>query len=450
MTVAKRDFHSMTFYNPEKTYNGFTLFSPITQVPGNTWLIDMRGRFVHRWQLPGWIRMHAELLPTGNLLLALYDPKSAIPGLSWVGGEVIEMDWDGNIVWRYREPYMDTHDRVRMKNGNTLIMKFSELPKGIAARMKTGRPGTELKGGIMLSNVLQEITPEGNVAWEWRAWEHLDPEVVTNSHEVPRAMWPSFNSLVELPDGNILTCSPFTSNLFIIDKATGNIKWMWGQATEKEEKYRISFSHNPSLLDNGNILLFDNGRYGFWRQGHSRIIEVNPTTKEIEWEYEEDNPIDFFSHIQGGCQRLPNGNTLICESMRGRFFEVTQKGEIVWEYISPIYNRVPTHLPSTMYGLSNGVFRCQRYGPDFPGLQGRKFNPEKLDLWNRLYGPDAFRPWANPTWNPPTEKALIEEEGVPKEKEAGCVTASHATYDQSKPSVGQPSKQMSRIKLLGY
>ena len=33
-----------------------------------------------------------------------------------------------------------------------------------------------------------------------------------------------------------------------------------------------------------------------------------------------------------GAQRLPNGNTLICDSVSGTIFEVTLKDEIVWKY----------------------------------------------------------------------------------------------------------------------
>jgi hypothetical protein len=41
-----------------------------------------------------------------------------------------------------------------------------------------------------------------------------------------------------------------------------------------------------------------------------------------------------------GCQRLPSGNTIICESDNGRFFEVTPDNEIVWEYENPYPNRL--------------------------------------------------------------------------------------------------------------
>ena len=231
-----------------------------------------------------------------------------------------------------------------------------------------------------------------------------------------------------------------TSNIIIIDRATGDIKWRWGHD-------EISFPHNPSMLDNGNILVLDNGQYHihYWPPDHSRVIEVNPRTNEIEWEYKEENPVDLYTTYIGGCERLPNGNTLICEGAMGRFFEVTASGEMVWEYIVPFYARGPA--ARAIYGLSNCTYRCQRYGPDYPGLQGKKFDPEKLDLWNRLYGARIFGPYAEPTWRG-MEGVSVEEERALMEKKAP-----QARYEESKPSVAKPGKEKevsSRARLLGY
>ena len=71
MSSARRALQSVTVYKPHKAYNGFTLFSPMTQVPGNTWLIDMQGRFVHRWKLPGWVGCMPTCCPTATSCAAL-------------------------------------------------------------------------------------------------------------------------------------------------------------------------------------------------------------------------------------------------------------------------------------------------------------------------------------------------------------------------------------------
>jgi len=362
--------------------------------------------------------------------------------LPWTGGQLVEMDWDGNIVWKYLEPYIDSHDRARMRNGNTLIQKFVKVPEDIAIKVKGGIPETELDG-VMWGLALQEITQKGKVVWEWLTYEHLSPELDAITPLVQRYLWPGFNSLGELPDGNIMTSSFATSNIYIIDKGTGNIKWRWGQGI-------TSFPHDPTMLDNGNILLFDNGRYrGQWQPpDFSRVIEVNPSTNEIEWEYKAENPVDFFSTYLSSCQRLPNGNTLICAGALGRFFEVSPSGEIVWEYEVPFYARSDEEERYGLkaYGLSNLTFRCSRYGPDYPGLQGKELNPERLDLWNRLYGPEAFG-LVRPLWRG-TQRAPIADEMVPVEKKEPVAR------EEPKPSVAKPGAKpeqvRSRLKHLGY
>ena len=81
------------------------------------------------------------------------------------------------------------------------------------------------------------------------------------------------------------------------------------------------------------------------------------------------NPaITFESYFISDCQRLWNGNTLICEGSWGRFFEVTKYGDIVWEYISPYCAYDDT---SPVRGDQSTVFRAYRYAPDSPEIRGR-------------------------------------------------------------------------------
>ena len=47
----------------------------------------------------------------------------------------------------------------------------------------------------------------------------------------------------------------------------------------------ISHQHHATELESGNILIFDNGSHSRNRAA-SRIVEVNPETKEIDWTYE--------------------------------------------------------------------------------------------------------------------------------------------------------------------
>ena len=162
------------------------------------------------------------------------------------------------------------------------------------------------------------------------------------------------------PD-NIIGCGRSTNILFIIEKKTGKIVWKVGPdytaSSALRELGQIVGPHHCHMIPRGlpgagNILVFDNGGaagYGAPNPGspigvnnalrdYSRIIEFDPLTLEKVWEYRDGKR--FYSYFISSAQRLPNGNTLICEGAKGRIFEVTREGEIVWEYVSPPFSRL--------------------------------------------------------------------------------------------------------------
>ena len=130
--------------------------------------------------------------------------------------------------------------------------------------------------------------------------------------------------------GNVLICVLFLNAIAVVDLEKNQVVW----ALEGHENGLWNGMHEPVLLKNGNILIFDND-WGKEVNGKSKVIEFNPFTKEIVWQYRGDEEHPFYSRTCGTNQRLPNGNTLITESDNGRAFEVTRDGKIVWEYVSP-------------------------------------------------------------------------------------------------------------------
>jgi len=375
--------YGVTYYNPMKAYNGYTLFTPMGCT--NAWLIDMQGRFVHNWTLPNIPANDGRLLPNGHFIYSCrikWDPaemkKRGIPELSGYGGLIREVDWDNNLIWEYKDPFMH-HDFYRMKNGNTMVIKFVEVPREVMVKVKGGIPGTE-DNGKMWCDALNEVTPEGKVVWEWLSYEHLDPVEDSICPLCPRKEWTHGNACSVLPNGDILVSFRNINTVCIIDKKTGNIKWRWGHGLGE-----LAHQHDANMLPNGNILIFDNGAHrAITEVNLSMVIEVNPKTRKIEWEYRGKPVTDFYSSVCSGARRLPNGNTLICSATQGRFFEITDKGEIVWEYINPFYGEKE-------FGITNMVFRAYRYGPDYEGLKGKILDPKNLESWNRIYGSSTFQ-----------------------------------------------------------
>ncbi len=379
----------VTVYKKGKAYEGYTLVSSYTST--DLWLIDMEGNYVHRWMMPDTPRNHGIFLPNGNLLYAVAQPMQEdnpdLPRQWGLSAGLIEVDWDGDLVWKYVD-ILQHHSFYRMKNGNTLYCKAMRVPDEIASQVKGGVPGSEDRGMIFADGVT-EVNPDGEIVWEWKAHEHLDPEINTICPLCPRDDWTHVNSCFELPDGNILLSFRNISTVCIVDKSSGKVIWQWGPG-------EIAHQHDAIMLENGNILLYDNGSHRLNDSFlcYSRAVEVNPKTNKIEWQYVANPPQSFYSAVISGCQRLPNGNTLICEGTKGRAFEVTMDGEMVWEYTFPFFAPHPyasnlKYVPQMRY--TNMMFRSYRYSADYPGFAGKDLNPEKLAWVNRLYGPEAFK-----------------------------------------------------------
>jgi len=354
------------YYVPDRAYNGYTLFTPMGG--SVAWLIDMKGRPVHCWEMAYPSSGLRSLLPNGNIIYGGADLAVSRTEGRRSAAVMVEADREGNILWEYRDPRQH-HAFVRMDNGNTIVLRSVSVPDEIAARVKGGMPGTGERG--MGTDAFQEVTPEGKVVWEWLAYEHLDPEIDILCPICNRGQWTHTNSCFVLPNGDIMTTFHHLDTIGIIDKKTGDIKWRWGRG-------ELAHPHHPNMLDNGNILVFDNGQH---RQGtvmsYSRVLEVNPGTGEIVWEYMDDPPHRFYSTFGGGCQRLPNGNTLISVPAQGRIFEVTPDKERVWEFINPFYFEDKS---GSAMGFSNRVGGSRRYSPDYEGLKGIELNPERVEL----------------------------------------------------------------------
>jgi outer membrane protein assembly factor BamB len=236
----------------------------------------------------------------------------------------------------------------------------------------------------MWCDKLVEIDKEGNIVWEWKVYEHLDFSKDVFCPLEHRAEWTHQNTCTVLPDGDILASFRTLDCIVRIDKETGKIKWRFGNGGVANGE--IAHQHEPTLLDNGNILVFDNGEHRrYSRYSYTRLVEVDPKSNEVVWEYKEDPPFSWFCGCQGGCQRLPNGNTVVADTMIGRLFEVTHAGEKVWEYMSPFYGTHGFEEPNPM------IYRVYKYGKDYGAFEGKDLSPKKYEWVNRLYGRNACK-----------------------------------------------------------
>jgi outer membrane protein assembly factor BamB len=344
----------LTHHVPGKTFDGYTV---LTTLSGDTtYLVNMAGEVVHTWQTAAPLKpYYGYLLDNGNLLLRCTNGSERY-GFGGASAAVLEMDWDGRVLWRHEDPRLH-HDHARLRNGNTLVIGWEPLPEEVSSRVQGGVT-REGQHGPLIGDFMHEVSPDGKVVWEWYGAEQMDPSIDVLCPLDARHEWTHQNAAEEMPDGNLLVSFRQPSTIAIIHRSSGQVLWRFGPGV-------LSHQHDPTVLANGNLLIFDNGEHRIGDGTYSRVVEIKPGTGEIVWQYVGTPRLAFYSTGISGAQRLPNGNTLICEGRTGRIFEVTMDGEIVWEFINP-FDVVHRGEPG-----SRAVFRAHRYAADSPEIRNR-------------------------------------------------------------------------------
>jgi hypothetical protein len=344
----------LVYRDSERSFGGYTLFTSV-RGPHAT-LLDPDGETVHRWEHAAGLQ-YGYLLDNGHLLARTLPPKDA-GGLEQIGGSsagIVELDWDGNVVWSHYDPMLH-HDYRRLPNGNNLILTWRVLPEGVSEQIR-GAHAHHDDPERMWGDVVTEIEHDGTIVDEWRSWEHLSYEEDVKCPLESRKEWTHANALRLTNDGDLLLSFRLTDTIGVVDRKTGAFKWKWGPGV-------LSHQHDAQMLDNGNILLFDNGCHRRRAPSFSQILEVDPSTEEIVWRYQAETILDFFSFMVGGVERLPNGNTFITTGAFGHLFEITPEGDVVWDYLSP-------HVFDSPFGPTPAIFRAHRYAADAAALAGR-------------------------------------------------------------------------------
>jgi hypothetical protein len=350
-------------YRRDEAYPGFNVYC--AAVAPEVLLMDMEGNIIHKWTYvsgPDDVSDHAIVLTNGDALV--------IDKFNYL----LRLDWLSNVIWRRK---VVAHHDVALAPDSTFYLISLE--------------GVKHRGLIVRSPMIVQLGWNGEDIAEWSAYDHLGEikqvfdrrsflDTILDSMLVHSDWLEVYKSIAErreaiivkgrgvqydlfhlntitiLPDtplgkedrrfraGNLLICFRNVNQIGILDRDTKEPLWAWGEGT-------LEWPHHPTMLDNGNILIFDNGSF----RKYSRVLEIDPVTETIVWDYVGDPPESFFSYGRGSAQRLPNGNTLVCEGDRARVFEITSDGEVVWEWVNPrtkdgrrvkIYRmmRLPQHI----------------------------------------------------------------------------------------------------------
>jgi hypothetical protein len=322
-------------HNVRKSFQGLNLYCS-RNLP-KAYLMDMSGKIVHTWSYGKYAWQHVERCNNGDLLVIVKDKM------------LIRLDWNSRLKWKkkihvHHDAAVAENDDIYVlaREDATFIYKNSPmlfLNDYIVILSSEGSIKRKISLFRVLENeidlamtyqMIKEWTNEPDNLLKMSVHKMLNgfffknstpPDIFhTNSIEIINQDIPQL-----CKKGDLLISVRELNLIAILDNETGKIIWKWGSND-------LCRQHHPTLLENGNILVFDNGIIN----KHSRIIEINPISKTIVSEYTQDH---FYSERRGANQRLPNGNTLITESDSGRVFEITEDKKIVWEFYNPQIKR---------------------------------------------------------------------------------------------------------------
>jgi len=216
----------------------------------------------------------------------------------------------------------------------------------------------------------------------------------------------------------IVFSSPHLNEIFIIDHSTttkeaaGHTGGRWGKGGDflyrwgNPQNYKRGDSTNEQLIGQhdvrwiekgspgeGHLTVFNNNHSSYDSINYSSVYELVPPTDSkgnyiIEkgkpygpdkplWMYTAPDRLSFWSSFISGAERMKNGNTFIDEGAKGRFFEVTQDGKLVWEYLNPYRGEVRkvNGDPVPPMPLAYITFRSNFIPADHPGLANKKLEP---------------------------------------------------------------------------
>lgn len=231
----------------------------------------------------------------------------------------------------------DNHEFQILPNGNYILLGYEP----------TTRDLTSWGGGAdgrVRDSILQELSPDREVLFQWNSWDHMDYDERVGESDVDYA---HANSITIDTDGDWLVSLRGLSQVVKIERTSGDVIWRLGGVSNDFEFINDLYAglcgqHTAARVNDDNVLLFDNGQNCYPempdRGEHTRVVEYSldetAMTAELVWSYSRKGQL--YTKSQGSAQRLTNGNTFIgwgylTDLKTVMATEVNSAGEVVFE-----------------------------------------------------------------------------------------------------------------------
>jgi hypothetical protein len=322
---------------------GYTLY--VSRGYPGAFLIDADGQVLHTWREDGpkeWTR--AWVYPNGDILSI-----SAYPA------RLAKFDRDSNLLWTYGDDHLRAHHDFQVQPDGSIYvlmrrarfltwLRETPLQEDMVCILVPVGHAVRVADCISVAEAFRDSEYASMLSADW-FMDEGDP-FHCNSVEVldGRVPHPAFRA------GNVLLSIRNMDCLAVLDPEQRAIVWVSRGPWQRQHEARVT----PS----GYVVLFDNRTF----DGLSRVVKYDVRNDEIIWSYSDDG---FYSLGTGSEQLLRNGNVLITESQKGRIFEITLDGRVVWEYLNPM--RIDDD--ETIVGFTRAYRIAEDY---FDGAFGRR------------------------------------------------------------------------------
>ena len=304
----------------------------------------------------------------------------------------IKLNFDEDILWETSDDViMDLHELKQLSNGNYVafvpIYEMGPIPLGwwtdmfqMLGYVADGETNEFPWLGLKIIEWDKDTREE---VWSWNPFEHFTMddyypygELWSDAYVTGKFDWLHSNSIDFNEQENMIYVSHrHLSRISKMSYPSGEVIWNMGLPTEYNmgdnnicTDLLFSWQHHVQILDNGDLLFFDNGNLSellledptpISRIRRIRVIDNNQC--ETVWQY--DLPEDLYGAGTGSAQLLDNGNYLIY-TLGGydqcSILEITHEKEIVWKATaedpsSSFYRayKIPSIHPSAFSVIAN-------------------------------------------------------------------------------------------------
>ena len=297
-----------------------------------------------------------------------YGNISGYSGLNYPYNTGTKINFDLDFLWSAPTPeiQVDMHEFKQISNGNYMgfqnVYAVGPIPSDNFMTETFQMLGYQADGVTpefpWFGQKIVEWNSDHEVVWSWNPFDHFTMDDFDN---YGGTWWNSFNQgshdwvhsnafHFDEEESVIYVSHRHLSRISKIAYPSGDVIWNMGLPAEYNTgennictELGFSFQHNIQLLDDGDLLFFDNGNLSEMLLGDSnpttrirRIRVIDNSYCETIWEYEL--PPNLYGSAAGSVQLLDNGNYSIYTIASGSVIEVTPEQEIIWKHTGNISN----------------------------------------------------------------------------------------------------------------